>query len=77
MTFPLFLHIASGTSGILSGFAASFFRKGSRRHALAGNVFVVSMLLLSATGASMALLRHEPGNVMGGALTFYMVATAW
>ena len=77
MTFPLFLHIASGTTGILSGFAASFLRKGSRRHGLAGNVFVVSMLLLSSTGAYMALLKHEPGNVMGGALTFYMVATAW
>jgi hypothetical protein len=77
MTFPLFLHIASGTSGILSGFTASFLRKGSRRHGLAGNVFVVSMLLLSSTGTYMALLRHEPGNVMGGLLTFYMVTTAW
>jgi hypothetical protein len=77
MTFPLFLHIAGGTSGILSGFAASFLRKGSRRHGFAGNVFVVSMLLLSTTGTYMALLKHEPGNVMGGALTFYMVMTAW
>lgn len=77
MTLPLFLHIAGGTSGILAGFAASFLRKGSRRHALAGNVFVVSMLLLSTTGVYMALLKHEPGNVMGGALTFYLVITAW
>ena len=76
MTFPLFLHIASGTAGILSGFAASFLRKGSRRHCVAGNVFVVSMLLLSSTGSYMAMLRHEPGNVMGGILTFYMVVTA-
>jgi len=76
MTFPLFLHIASGTAGILSGFAASFLRKGSRRHGVAGNVFVVSMLLLSSTGSYMAMLRHEPGNVMGGILTFYMVVTA-
>ena len=76
MTFPLFLHIASGTAGILSGFAASFLRKGSRRHGVAGNVFVLSMLLLSSTGSYMAMLRHEPGNVMGGILTFYMVVTA-
>jgi len=76
MTFPLFLHIASGTAGILSGFAASFLRKGSRRHGVAGNVFVLSMLLLSSTGTYMAMLRHEPGNVMGGILTFYMVVTA-
>jgi hypothetical protein len=77
MTFPLLIHIASGTSGILSGFAASFLRKGSRRHGLAGNVFVVSMLLLSSTGTYMAMMKHEPGNVMGGFLTFYMVTTAW
>jgi len=34
------------------------------------------MLLLSSTGSYMAMLRHEPGNVMGGILTFYMVVTA-
>ena len=77
MTVPLVVHIASGSTGILSGFAASFLRKGSRRHGLAGNVFVVSMLLLSGTGAYMAILKHQPGNIMGGVLTFYLVATAW
>ena len=77
MTFPLVVHIASGSAGILSGFAASFLRKGSRRHGLAGNGFVVSMLLLSGTGAYMATLKHQPGNIMGGILTFYLVATAW
>jgi hypothetical protein len=25
----------------------------------------------------MALMKHQPGNVLGGALTFYLVATAW
>jgi hypothetical protein len=33
-------HICSGTVGCLSGFVAAFLRKGSRRHGLAGNVFV-------------------------------------
>ena len=32
----LFLHIAAGIVGILSGTAAMSFRKGSPRHALAG-----------------------------------------
>jgi uncharacterized membrane protein len=73
----LLLHIVSGTVGMLSGFVAVFLRKGSRRHALAGSVFVVSMLCLSASGTYLATVRHQPGNILGGSLTFYLVATAW
>jgi uncharacterized membrane protein len=73
----LLLHIIAGTVGMLSGFVAAFLRKGSRRHGIAGDVFVIAMLSLSSSGAYMATLKHEPGNILGGALTFYMVATAW
>jgi uncharacterized membrane protein len=73
----LLLHIVAGTLGMLSGFVAVFLRKGSRRHGLAGNVFVISMMSLSTTGVYLAALKHQPGNILGGALTFYLVATAW
>ncbi|MFZ0807915.1 MAG: hypothetical protein WAN03_17095 [Candidatus Sulfotelmatobacter sp.] len=73
----LLIHIVSGTLGMLSGFVAVFLRKGSREHGIAGNVFVVTMLTLGATGAYMAALKSQPGNVLGGLLTFYLVATAW
>ena len=73
----LLLHIASGTLGMLSGFVTVFLRKGSRRHGLAGNVFVVSMMSLGATGVYLATLKHQPGNILGGAFTFYLVTTAW
>jgi hypothetical protein len=73
----LFLHIVAGTLGMLSGFVAVFLRKGSRRHALAGTVFVIAMLGLGASGTYMAILKHQPGNILGGMLTFYLVATAW
>jgi hypothetical protein len=73
----LLLHIVTGTLGMLSGFVAVFLLKGSRRHGLAGNVFVVAMLILSASGAYMAFMKSQPGNVLGGTLTFYLVATAW
>ncbi|MFN2498251.1 MAG: hypothetical protein ABR557_04115 [Pyrinomonadaceae bacterium] len=46
------------------------FRKGSRRHGVAGNVFFVAMLVM---GSSAAYL----GNVVGGLLACYLVATAW
>ncbi len=62
---------------MLSGFAAVSFRKGSRWHRMTGMVFVISMLALSVSGTILAFVRHEAGNVLGGALTFYLVATAW
>lgn len=73
----LVLHIIAGTLGMLSGFVAVFLRKGSRRHGLAGNVFVVTMLCLSSSGVFLAIMKHQPGNILGGTLTFYLVATAW
>ena len=78
MRYPLLtLHIIAGTLGMLSGFVAVFLLKGSRRHGIAGNVFVIAMLILSASGFVMAVMKCQPGNILGGALTFYLVATAW
>src|SRR5579863_2680091 len=73
----LLLHIIAGTLGMLSGFVAVFLLKGSRRHGLAGTVFVVAMLCLSASGVILATMNSQPGNILGGTLTFYLVATAW
>ena len=73
----LFLHIVGGTFGVLSGFVAVFLRKGSRQHGLAGNVFVISMLCLAASGVCLAVMKSQPGNILGGIFTFYLVATAW
>jgi hypothetical protein len=73
----LLLHITAGTLGMLSGFVAVFLRKGSRQHGLAGKVFVVSMLSLAASGVYLAIQKHQPGNILGGTFTFYLVATAW
>jgi hypothetical protein len=71
-------HISMGLVGILSGAAALTFRKGSRAHDMVGHVFFVSMLIMASMGATLAM-TYSPnrGNVMGGGLTFYMVATAW
>jgi len=73
----LFLHICGGGVGLLSGAVAMSFRKGSRWHGVAGNVFFISMLTMSGAGAYMALMKSQMSNVFGGLLTFYMVATAW
>jgi hypothetical protein len=73
----LILHIAAGSLGILSGFAAMSLGKGSRWHALAGQIFVISMLIMSSFGVALAIMKWQPGNILGGTLTFYLVATAW
>ena len=53
------------------------FRKGSRRHVVAGKIFVASMLTMAAAAVYLAILNHEPPNILAGTLTFYLISTAW
>jgi hypothetical protein len=73
----LVVHICGGSLGLLSGTAAMSFRKGSPRHVLAGKVFVASMLTMGALAVYLAIMRHQPNNIGGGILTFYLIGTAW
>lgn len=70
-------HICAGTLGLLSGTAALSFRKGSPRHVLAGRIFVASMLAMAVSAVYLAVVRHQPNNIGGGILTFYLIGTAW
>ena len=75
----LFLHIAGGTVGIISGAVALLSRKGGRSHRIAGTVFLVSMLIMATIGAATSPFLPVPSmtNVAAGTLTFYLVATGW
>ena len=73
----LLVHICAGSLGLLSGTAAMSFRKGSPRHALAGKVFVASMMTMAVGAVYLAITRHQPNNIGGGILTFYLIGTAW
>ncbi|MGC2529828.1 MAG: hypothetical protein WA639_18920 [Candidatus Acidiferrum sp.] len=73
----LLVHICAGSVGLLSGTAAISFRKGSPRHVLAGKVFVASMLTMAVFAVYLAITRHQPNNIGGGILTFYLIGTAW
>jgi hypothetical protein len=73
----LILHICGGIVGLLSGTAAVCFRKGSRLHAGAGNAFVASMLTMAAAGVTLAVMKSQPGNILGGTLAIYLVGTSW
>lgn len=71
----MIIHIAAGLIAVLAGSAALVVRKGSPLHRRTGDVFVVSMLLMAAGGAFMALMKSQRFNVFAGTLTFYLVAT--
>lgn len=73
----LAVHVCAGSLGLISGVAAICFRKGSPRHALAGKIFVVSMLAMAVGAVYLAILKHQPNNIRGGILTFYLIGTAW
>src|SRR5258708_264536 len=73
----LIVHIAGGIVGVLSGFTALLARKGSRLHRKSGDVFVVSMMTMAAAGAYVAFRKSQPPNMIAGAFTFYLVASAW
>lgn len=73
----LFIHICGGTLGLASGAAALLFRKGSRTHVLAGKLFVFSMLTMATGATYLAIQKHEPGNIVGGIFTFYLILTGW
>jgi hypothetical protein len=57
--WPLIVfHICAGSVGLLSGAVAMSFRKGSGRHGLAGDVFVISMLCMSGSAATVGLIKY-------------------
>ena len=76
--WPLFVfHIGGGIAGLLSGTAAMIYRKGSRGHVIFGKVFVASMLTMAVAAICLATIKHQPMNIGGGVLAFYLILTAW
>jgi len=79
----LYTHIGGGLIAIIAGGAALAFRKGGRRHALAGNVFFVAMIAMTSVGACVAPFlasrQGEPklGDSIAGFFTLYLVVTSW
>ena len=71
------LHIIMGTFALISGITAFSVQKGGSLHKKSGLIFVVTMLIMSSTGAFLAALNGEKLNIVAGCLTFYLVATAY
>jgi hypothetical protein len=79
----LALHIAGGIVAILAGAMALVFRKGGRRHALAGTIFFVGIMVMASIGACVApFLVGADGNpklfdAAAGCFTCYLAVTGW
>lgn len=72
------LHILSGAVAMGSGVVALTVRKGGRFHRTSGDVFVVSMVVMTISAAILGAVR--PGqtiNIFIAVFTLYLVATAW
>jgi uncharacterized membrane protein len=69
------IHIIAGLTGIASGFIAVFALKGAKLHRKSGMIFVYAMVILALTGAVMAAIKSQPGNVIGGLISLYLVVT--
>lgn len=72
----LTFHIAMGTAALVAGLFAIAVRKGGTWHRRAGIVFVFTMIAMGLTGVALAMYQGN-GDVTAGALTAYLVFTAW
>jgi predicted membrane protein DUF2306 len=78
MNILMWIHIAAGILALPAGTIAVAARKGGRLHALAGNWFFGSMLVLGITASILEPFREpDPGSPMAGLFVLYFVATSW
>jgi hypothetical protein len=75
MPMILPVHILAGGLALLSGYVALYAAKGAGAHRKSGTVFSYAMIVMSLSGAYIALLHANAISVVAGLMTFYMVAT--
>lgn len=69
-------HVAMGTAAFTAGLIAIATRKGGRWHRRGGLVFVATMIATGLTAVGIAVYEGKD-DVAGGAITAYLVFTAW
>ena len=70
------VHVLGGAIGVVSGLVALYALKGGPLHRRSGNIFVYSMLLMSLSGAVLAIGRQSAAmNIPAGLVTAYLVFT--
>jgi len=72
----LLVHAVAAGLGLVLGSVALYAAKGATLHRKSGLLFVFAILTMSLTGAGMAAVTGNVGNVVAGLLTAYLVITA-
>lgn len=72
----LVFHVAMGMVALIAGTVAIIAKKGGLWHRRGGRVFVLTMLAMALTAVGIGVLEGE-SDVGAGALTAYLVFTAW
>lgn len=71
------LHIIAGLTAILTGFTALYALKGAAVHKRSGLIFVCAMLIMAGSGATLAVIKSQPANIIGGFVAIYLVSTGF
>lgn len=72
----LAFHVLAGTIALAAGSVAIVARKGSAWHRRSGIVFVYAMIAMGLTGVGISVYEGNT-TVLAGAITAYLVFTAW
>src|SRR5687768_8885903 len=72
----LFIHIASASLAVASGYVALFSPKGAPLHRRVGLVFVYTMLLMGISASVLAIAKGKESQVGAGLLIAYFTITA-
>ena len=75
MDWPTLIHVIGGAFGLLFGAAAIVVRKGSERHQLAGQLFVLAMVVMAVPGGLIAYGIGKPFDALSSGLAIYLVVT--
>lgn len=76
-TWLLWLHIAGGMSGLVSGFANTINKKGGPSHRLFGRIYVASMFCATLSGVILAFLKENQFLFLVGVFSFYLCFSGW
>ncbi len=73
----VYAHVTAGAFALVAGGVALFARKGEMWHRLAGNVFFVSMIVMTVAAFGAAIVKDQAINITASTVTFYMIMTSW
>ena len=75
--FLLILHVAPGSTALLAAILAISFRKGAKKHNLAGKTYFWSMMAVAATAIPVSILRPNLMLFFVALFSSYMAYAGW